>query len=310
MKAAILQWIEAGNLLGEGPQWNAAQQELVWIDGARPHLWRWHWGSAHAQPWPLERPPAAVLPLDDGRLVIAFRARFGIAERFGGPIRALALPGLELGEERFNDAKVDRSGRLWIGTLDRRLTRPLGRLYCIDDHDITAMDAGFALSNGIAWSPDGERMYFSESFERVVHRYAMHHRTGPLQRLAPLFRVPGPPAKPDGLTVDAEGGIWCPIFGGARLERRLPDGTLERVIELPVANPTSCTFGGPDLRTLFVTTATYAVAADDLPRQPLAGHVLALAPGVQGLAEPQLAPSNLLLAQAASRSPFLEPTHD
>ncbi|MGE4241193.1 SMP-30/gluconolactonase/LRE family protein [Ramlibacter sp.] len=293
--------VEADNLLGEGPQWNAARQELVWIDGSKPHLWRWRAGAARAEPWPLQRPPAAVLPLDDGRLVIAFRAGIAIAESFGAAIRPLELPGLDLGDERFNDAKVDARGRLWIGTLDRRLTRPIGRLYRIDDASVAAMDSGFALSNGIAWSPDASTMYFSESMDRVVHRYAFDVESGGIRRLDPLMRVEGPPAKTDGLTVDAEGGIWCAIFGGRRIERRRPDGALDRTIELPVTNPTSCTFGGADLRTLFVTTARYGLAPDALSREPHAGCLLALDAGVQGIAEPQLASTNLLLAQPAAR---------
>jgi sugar lactone lactonase YvrE len=291
--------VSADNVLGEGPQWNAARQELHWIDGWKPHLWRWRWGSQAAEAWPLQRPPAAVLPLDDGRVVVAFRARIGIADRFGETLRDLELPGLELGDERFNDAKVDARGRLWIGTLDRRLARPIGRLYRIDDESVTAMDQGFALSNGIAWSPDGSTLYFSESMERVVHRYAFDLPSGTIRRREPLLRVEGPPAKTDGLTVDAEGGIWCAIFGGGRIERRRPDGSLDRVVDVPVSNPTSCMFGGPDLRTLFVTTARYGVAPADLPRQPLAGNVLALDVGVQGLPEPTLAPTNLLLMEPA-----------
>ena len=287
--------IRADTELGEGPLWCERTQSLLWIDGSRPQILRWRWGAEAVEAWPQQRPPAALALADDGRLVVAFRERFGIAAHPGAPVHDLEVPGLDLGDERFNDAKVDRAGRLWIGTIDRALKRRIGSLRCFDNAGIRVMDRGFALSNGMGWSPDGNTMYFSESFDRQVHRYRSDLRTGGIERDGVLASYLGGEPKPDGLTVDEAGGIWCVVFGAGRIDRIWPDGTLDRSISLPVSQPTSCVFGGPDLRTLFVTTATFRLAPEELARQPFAGSLIAIPMDVAGLPANRLAPDNILL---------------
>lgn len=294
--------IRADTVLGEGPLWCPDTEALWWIDGFRPQLLRWQWGANTPDVWPLARPPAALARLPNRRLLIAFRERFGYLEQAGGPVNELPFEGLDLGDERFNDAKVDSHGRLWIGTIDRKLTRPIGRLRRIDEQAVNIMAEGFALSNGIGWSPDDRAMYFSESYERRLHRFDYDAATGDITPAGNLALINSAPAKPDGLTVDCEGGIWCAIFGGGRLERYLPDGRLDRQLQLPVTNPTSCMFGGPDLRTLFITTAKYSLNDDQLRREPLAGSVLAVDVGVTGRPENVLAKENGLAKLAAQHA--------
>jgi len=284
--------------LGEGPLWCSRSQTLYWIDGFDPHLWYWRWDSEKPRSRRLARPPAALAQLPDGRLLLAFRERFAVLGEAEDTPGEIELPGLALGDERFNDAKVDRRGRFWIGTIDRALTRPIGRLYRIDDGGIQAMDEGFALSNGMGWSPDNARMYFAESLDRQIYTYDFDATAGTLQDRRVLASYRGGAPKPDGLTVDAEGGIWCAIFGSSCVVRYLPDGTLDRTIRLPVSCPTSCMLGGPDLRTLFVTSARYSLSEDELRQQPFAGSVFAFQVDVPGIPEPMLAESNAL-ARAA-----------
>lgn len=286
--------IKANAVLGEGPLWCAASQSLLWIDGNRPQYFRWRWGTDQAESWSLERPPAALAQLPDGGLLMAFRARMGVLAFPGAPITEIDMLGLALGDERFNDAKVDAQGRLWIGTIDRALTRPIGHLWRMDASGIRAMEGGFALSNGMAWSPDGRTLYFSESFDRLVHRFDFDPGTGGIAHAGILASFHGAP-KPDGLTVDAEGGIWCAVFGEGRINRYLPDGTQDRTLKVPVTNPTSCMFGGPDMKTLFVTTASYGLDDAAKAAEPLAGSVFAFSMDVAGLPAPVLNPRCVLL---------------
>lgn len=283
------------NLLGEGPLWSPRTQALYWIDASTPFLWHWRWGAPAAQAWPLPRPPAALALLEDGRLLIAFRARMALVAFPGAPLEELDLPGLDLGDERFNDAKVDAQGRLWIGTIDRAFTQPVGRLYRIDRQAITPMDSGFVLSNGIGWSPDSRTMYFAESASRRIHRYAFDTATGEIRKSGVLAELAQAPPIPDGLTVDADGGIWCAIFGGGCLHRYHPDGRLDRVLRVPVTNPTSCIFGGPDMRTLFVTSASYGLTEPQRRDEPDAGNVFAFEMSVAGLPEPFLDPDCIVV---------------
>jgi len=228
---------------------------------------------------------------------MAFRARMGLLAFPGAAITEIDMPGLALGDERFNDAKVDAQGRLWIGTIDRALHRPIGHFRRMDASGIHAMAGGFALSNGMAWSPDGCTLYFSESFDRLVHRFDFDPATGGIAHAGILTSFHGAP-KPDGLTVDAEGGIWCAVFGGGCINRYLPDGTLDRSLKVPVTNPTSCMFGGPDMKTLFVTTASYGLDDAAKAAQPLAGSVFAFSMDVAGLPEPVLDQRCVLLRNA------------
>jgi sugar lactone lactonase YvrE len=303
--------IRADCVLGEGPLWCERSQSLLWIDGSLPRILRWRWGAAEAEVWPQPRPPAALALDGAGRLFVAFRERFGVAPAPGEPVQPLAVPGLSLGDERFNDAKVDAAGRLWIGTIDRQFNRRIGSLRRFDADGIAVMAEGFALSNGMGWSPDGTQMYFSESFDRQVHRYRFDAAAGAITPDGRLAGYDGGEPKPDGLTVDAEGGIWCVVFGAGRIDRFWPDGRLDRSITLPVSRPTSCMFGGPDLRTLFVTTARYGLSPAELAAEPHAGSLFALPMPVAGRPEHRLAPDNLLVraADALNLDPLTEHLH-
>lgn len=292
--------IKASAVLGEGPAWCARSQSLLWIDGHQPQYFRWRWGQDQVEVWPLQRPPAALVAIHDGRWLMAFRARLAILSSPGADIQALDHLDLPIGEGRFNDAKADRRGRLWIGTIDRALTRRVGHLWRLDDSGLQAMASGFALSNGLAWSPDGRTLYFSESFDKLVHRYTFDEDTGSLGHAGVLVNLKGEAGKPDGLTVDQEGGVWCVMFGGGCIHRYLPDGTLDQVVHLPVSNPTSCIFGGPNYRTLFVTTASYGLAEAARAAEPFAGSVLAIPMDVAGLAEPALSLDWLAQPQGVS----------
>jgi L-arabinonolactonase len=286
--------IAADTTLGEGPLWCTRTQSLFWIDGTQPQLLRWRWGADRAEAWAQPRPPAALAHMADGRLLVAFRARFGITPSPDKPVQDIAVAGLDLSDERFNDAKVDRQGRLWIGTIDRALTRRIGHLRRFDDHGVAVMANGFGLSNGMGWSPDDRDFYFSESLDRQVHRFRFDAASGAIEPNGLIASFQGGEPKPDGLTVDSEGGIWCVVFGGGVVHRYTPDGRLDRSIRLPVSRPTSCMFGGPDLKTLLITTATLGLTSEERAREPHAGSLLALPMDIAGLPEPVLSADNVL----------------
>jgi len=277
---------DARNALGEGPVWCPQAQALWWIDVSVPSLWRLEAASGRVESWPLPKPPGTFALLEDGSILIAFRS--GLA-RFepGAPLRWLDLPTLALGDDRFNDGKVDRAGRFWIGTMDRALTRPVGRLFRMDGlKRIDEVDAGFALSNGIGWSPDNRAMYFAETYEQRIYRYDFDLATGRASNRRVLVQLPD--GHPDGLTVDAQGGIWCALFEAGRIDRYRADGSLDRSLATPVSRPTSCMFGGPGLGTLYVTTARHGLSDAQLAAQPWAGGVIAIDVAEHGIAEPRM----------------------
>jgi sugar lactone lactonase YvrE len=263
--------------LGEGPVWCPREQALWWIDVQQPSLWKWTHATGATEHWSLPKPPANISILADGGVLIFFRTRAAVFREGKPELEWLDLSALELGDERFNDGKVDRLGRLWVGTLDRTVSRPLGRLYRMDAKaSFHVVDVGFPLSNGIGWSPDNRTMYFAETHERRIYRYEFDLATGSATNRQVLVQQPEGPGGPDGLTVDAEGGIWCALFERGRVNRYLPSGELDVSIEMPVSQPTSCTIGGPALRTLYITSARFGLSEEELAREPRAGSLFAL----------------------------------
>jgi xylono-1,5-lactonase len=184
-----------------------------------------------------------------------------------------------------NDAKIDPYGRLWLGSADAKELEPRGALHCRVDASTTLIaDAGFVVVNGPAFSPDATQLYVSDSWGRRILRYEL--ATAPLKVLSREVLVAFRPDEglPDGLAVDSEGGVWCAHWGGARVTRFSPAGTREEVISLPVPIATSVALGGPDLKTLYITTAHYGLDAATRAAAPRAGDLFAIEVATAGVA--------------------------
>jgi sugar lactone lactonase YvrE len=195
-------------------------------------------------------------------------------------------PEPERAENRFNDGKTDRQGRFWAGSMHDPETLPTGSLYRLDgDLSCHQMADGLVISNALCWSPDGRTMYHADTARRVVWAWACDPASGDIAGRRPFVEIAAADGAPDGATVDAEGCVWLAHWGGWRLSRFDPDGRLERVVRLPVQQPTCPAFGGPGLDVLYVTSASIGLSAAERARQPWAGAVLALDPGVRGLPE-------------------------
>jgi sugar lactone lactonase YvrE len=273
---------DSADRLGESPQWDAAAGLIWWVDFYGPTLHRLDPATGERRDWTLPGSTVgAALLAGGGTLLVAldqglcrFDAADGSATHWLDPEGGREGVGL-------NDAKLDRQGRLWIGSFDRREREPRGLLHRIDRAGRHAVaDSGFVVCNGPAFSPDGRTLYFSDTLGRRLLAYPLDPASGQLGERRLFATIDE--GHPDGLTVDAEGFVWCAHYGGGRLSRFAPDGALERQLLLPVSNPTSLCFGGPELATLYVTTARDGA---DPAAEPLAGGLLAFEPGVRGIAE-------------------------
>jgi sugar lactone lactonase YvrE len=282
--------VDCKNVLGEGAVWCPLERVLWWIDISSPSLWRFDPRADRVDHWPLPKPPGSFALRKNGGFLFAFRNGLATLDAPGGALEWLEVPGLALGDERFNDGKADRAGRFWSGTLDRRLASPIGQLYRVEPgFRATAMDRGFTISNGIGWSPDDRTMYFTDTPARRIYRYDFDPATGGIANRRVFVEVDPGHGGPDGMTVDAAGFVWSAQFDRWCVNRYAPDGRLDRSIPLPVQRPTTCMFGGADLATLYVTSARMDLADAALAAQPQAGGVFALEPGVCGLPEPRFA---------------------
>ena len=282
--------VDCKNVLGEGAVWCPQERLLWWIDISSPSLWRFDPRANRVDHWPLPKPPGSFALRKKGGFLFAFRNGLATLDAPGGALQWLEAPGLALGDERFNDGKVDRAGRFWAGTLDRKLGAAIGRLYRVEPgFRVTAMDRGFTISNGIGWSPDDRTMYFTDTPSRRIYRYDFDAATGGIANRRVFGEADAGHGGPDGMTVDAAGFVWSAQFDRWCIHRYAPDGTLERAVRMPVQRPTTCMFGGPDLATLYVTSARMDLAEAALAEQPQAGGVFALDVGVRGLPEPRFA---------------------
>ncbi len=276
MPAAVC--IQAANaIVGEGPNWDSTRGVLYWVDIKRPALFRWDPEVGQTGHWPMPKPVGCVSPAGSGRLVFADSDGFGVLEPSTGEISRMANPEIDLPQNRFNDGKVDRAGRFWAGTMDDRCVQPTGSLYRLDtDLSVHQMGTGFICSNGLGWSPDNRTMYFTDSMVRTIWAYDFDLLSGELGARRIFARLADHDGVPDGLTVDSEGFVWSAVWDGWRLIRYAPDGTIDCEVPLPVQRPTSCVFGGADLKTLYVTSACLELDCKALQSGPLAGALFAL----------------------------------
>jgi L-arabinonolactonase len=285
---AEIRCVQAANaILGEGPTWHRAEEVLYWVDIKRPAVFRFDPGRGQTGHWPMPRPVGCVVPSRNRqRLVFADAGGFGSLDLITGLITRMIDPECDLPGNRFNDGKVDRAGRLWAGTIDEQCFRPTGSLYRLDpDGSVHRMASGFSCSNGLGWSPDNRTMYFADSMVRVLWAYEFDFANGELGTRRAFATLSDDDGVPDGLTVDSEGHVWVAIWDGWRLIRYAPDGTIETEVRLPVQRPTSCMFGGPDLKTLYITSACVELPWNTLQHGALAGALFTLECGVAGLPE-------------------------
>ncbi len=268
--------------LGEGPWWSVADQTLLWVDiwGRRVHLAALD--GTRYRTWTTPCDVGFAVATTGGQLVV------GLADGLRGldPATgqwAASGPGPKLPAElRINDGKADRQGRLWFGTIREDGRAPTAALYRYDDRGLSVVADKITASNGLGWSPDGDRMYYVDSPTHRIMTYAFDAASGEIS--APTVFATDPDAyTPDGLTVDADGFVWSAKWDGGRIVRYAPDGRPVLHLEFPVLRPTSCVFAGPDLNVLAVTSAVSE--ADNAQGQELAGSVFLVPVDVRGLPE-------------------------
>ncbi|MBK1670731.1 hypothetical protein CKO28_22175 [Rhodovibrio sodomensis] len=277
---------EVGNTLGEGPTWAVDEQALYWVDIKARRLQRLVPQSGAIDRWQLPEQIGCAAPRAGGGAIVALQSGFAFFDLEGGGLDWIERPEPERPGNRMNDGKCDRQGRFWAGTMDDNETQSTGALYRVDpDLSVHRLESGIGIPNALAWSPDSRTMYFADTVARTIYAYEHDPDTGAIANKRVFAPPHDQPGNPDGATVDAEGYLWSAQWDGWRILRYAPDGRVDRALDLPVQRPTSCAFGGPDLRTLFITTASIGLDAQALARQPLAGNLLAVDLDVAGLPE-------------------------
>jgi sugar lactone lactonase YvrE len=273
---------------GESPVWAADEQALYWTDIPNRRIHRFEPASGATRAWSMPSEVGCLALRERGGLVVAMRGGFAFVDLGSGRVEPITDPEAGKEDNRFNDGRCDPQGRFWAGTMHEPRTRNDGALYRLDaDLSCRRMAGGVMVSNGLAWSPDGRTMYHADSRGRVVWAWDFEPVTGEIANRRVFARTGADEGRPDGAAVDADGGYWSARYAGGRVVRHRPDGSIDRVIRLPVSKPTMCAFGGPGLDQLYVTSARERMTPEQLAREPLAGGIFRVDLDVRGLPEPR-----------------------
>ena len=279
---------DADNHLGETPIWSMRDAALWWVNCENPpELHCWSPASGTHRKWPMPLRIGGFVPKASGGLLVALADGLYDFDPDGGALKlrvASPLPG----HVKLHESALDRQGRFWIGAYDHNF--PANRqasgasFFRLDRDELTPVIEGIAVANGLAFSPDGRMLYAADSPTRKVEAWDLDPATGAVSNRRTFIALVEGEGFVDGATVDAEGGYWLANVGAGRLRRYLPDGSLERIIELPFPNPTKPAFGGPGLKTLYVTSTKLAMQCLMEPSAPN-GPIYALEPGECGVPE-------------------------
>ncbi len=274
--------VPGGAELGEGATWDPATARLIWVDiyGGAVHFFDPATGEDSVVT--VSGTPGVAIPRRGGGLILAAGHGFSVLDPDGSQHQIVELEQRQIAA-RMNDGNCDSAGRFWVGTTGINEEEGAGALYRFDpDLSVTTVLEPVTCSNGIDWSLDERLMYYIDTGERRIDVFDFDLDGATITNRRPFAAVDDGEAYPDGLTVDAEGGVWVACWGGAAVRRFTPDGALDRTVSLPTTNITSCAFGGPELAQLYITSAREGLSAEQLEAEPDAGALFVCTPGVTG----------------------------
>jgi sugar lactone lactonase YvrE len=290
MRCELIATIPVRNLLGECILWDDRSRHVWWTDIQSRLLFRYEPQSTELRQFELPERLGSFGLIDRGsQLICAFESGFALFDSCDGSTEWLARPELGFTGTRFNDGRVDRRGRFWAGTMVEREARDAdgrpasGSLYRLAGNECRRVFGGIRISNSLCFSPDGPILYFADSPTGRINAYELNAESGDPGRSQVFADVDN--GVPDGPTVDAEGYLWNAQWGGGKVVRYAPSGSIDFELELPTTQPTCVCLGGEKLDHLFVTTATVELDPESLAAQPEAGNVLIIRTPLRGIAE-------------------------
>ena len=285
MDTAVELLVDEHALVGEGPLWDEEEQVLYWVDILNSKLFIYDPASGENRTLDVGQHVGTVVTRASGGLMLAVREGFASFDLETQELTLIANPEAHVTGNRFNDGKCDPAGRFWAGTMAYENPKDSGSLYRLDtDLSVHRMFGGVAISNGIVWSLNHSTMYYIDTLRKNVRAWDYDNETGDIANERVVIDVPEEAGMPDGMAIDSEGMLWVAHYGGARVSRWNPgSGELLEEIPLPVTQVTACAFGGPDLATLFITSAAQELDAAELARQPLAGGLFAIETPYRGV---------------------------
>ncbi|WP_426230362.1 SMP-30/gluconolactonase/LRE family protein [Pararhizobium sp. DWP3-4] len=283
---------DAKTALGECPLWSAAEQVLYFVDIKRCSIHRFDPATSDLKTLELSEEVGCIGLAEGGGFVAGLRSGIWLVDPDGRPRRKLADNPEDQEISRFNDGMVDPMGRFIAGTVDESREKGIAALYRYDRNGLAKLADGLLTSNGVAFSPDGSRLYHADTLRYTLYTYDYAPKTGTAsnRQVFARFGSDTDKGRPDGGAVDLEGCYWTALFEGGRVQRYNPNGALLAEYPVPVKCPTMVSFGGADMRTLFCTSASVGRSDAELEAFPLSGGLYAMRTDVAGLQKPLFNP--------------------
>lgn len=283
--------LQTEDVIGEVPLWDMDAGRLQWIDIFKPALYNYDPATGELETHTPPEKLGSYGLAGPGRYIVAGRGGIAMWQPGKGSFERLSTPEADRPDNMLNDGRVGPDGRFIVGSMDKMLTGPHGRLWQVDRGQTRLLqDRDVMLPNSICWSPDGGTFYFGDSRSNLIYAYDYDQSSGEIANRRVFADTSAWPGEVDGSSVDAEGYLWNARFGGGSILRFAPDGSLDRKIDLPVTRIAHMTFGGPDLKTIYITTARFRMTPEELEAEPWAGGLLAIDTDVKGLPEPLYRP--------------------
>ena len=281
--------LDCRNDLGESVLWDPARGEVLWVNIHRAEIWRLRLASGELRTHNLSERVGAIALRERGGLVVGIESGFALFDTDTARLRRIEDIEPHLASTRLNDGRCDRQGRFICGGMNEAAHGgAISSVYRLDpDLTVHRIIEGISCANSTCFSLDGTTMYFTDMPTGRILAYDYDPAQGEVAVARTFTDGAGQPGLPDGSTVDAEGFLWNARWGGGCVIRYAPDGAIDRIVRLPVTNPTCVAFGGDDHGTLFITTARFGLSPEQLAREPFAGSLFAVRPGVCGVPEPR-----------------------
>ena len=281
-------YLSVQNELGETPIWVPEEKRLYWVDICSHTIFCIDPETKEYESFKPDMPVRGLCRRSSKDWLVVTDAGLAFWDRPSNTCEFIVDPYADQENLQFNDAAIDRQGRLLVGSYNSdQLDAPDGSLYRLDaDCSLHRLDGKLVLSNGIGLSPDGKTLYISEMFANKITAYDYDIETGTAANRRVFVAIPEDAGKPDGLTVDSQGFVWAAHWGGWRVSRYDPAGKLDREIRVPAELVTCIGFGGENMDELFITTAWYEFSDRQRKDQPLAGDLFRIQTDIVGIVEP------------------------
>jgi len=290
MKEAFRCVLDVKAKLGESPVWSSRDKALYWVDINAPSLNRFDPSTGRNVVMPMPESIGSFALRKPSGFIVALRSGIWLARADGSLDRRIVEAPYDPAHHRFNDGRCDAAGRFVVGYMNEKRDANSAALVRIDaDGRMTELVADIMISNGLAWSPDGRTMYHADTPTHTVRAFDYDAKTGTPSQPRVFAQWHGETDRPDGGCVDSAGNYWSAFFRGGKIVQLSPAGKTLAEYSIPAMCPTMCAFGGPDLRTMYVTTARQNRDDEELARLPQSGGIFAMTVDVPGLPEPAFA---------------------